>query len=180
KRAAATAFKIEDSILGGCGNEVKLFNKPTVTYGVNPLQGTISYSYNFDNTPQGCITGACILSQNITIDDQLAADIFATQVILGRQQGPLLQDINTSTAKVKTVSVEVVTIPPTSCVSLEQINKTNPSGQVHSFIELVHNALAMEYSQVFTSSNSESWAFSQGRYTKNISFTYNNCSGQEP
>lgn len=178
QRAAATAFKNEQLIQAGCSQPIRIFRNPkSTTYGVNPLQGVISYSFNYDNSPQGCITGECIISQNITIDDQLEADIFATQVILGRAQGPLLQDIGTTTARVKTISVEIVTVPPTSCSDLEEINKTNPSGIVGAFIDVLHNDLTSNYNQIFTSSNSESWAFTQGRYTKNISFTYNNCSG---
>lgn len=178
KRAAHATLNSESFLQGSCQRAIILADRPkTITVGENPLQGTISYSISYDDSLQGCITGDCILSQNITVDDQLESDVFATQTILGRAQGPLLQDIGTTTARVKTISVEVVTVPPTSCASVEEINKTNPSGQVNDFITTIYNSLTGNYSQVFTSSNGQSWNFTQGRYTKNIAFTYNNCSG---
>ena len=149
----------------------------TSTYGENPILGTVSYSVEYDSSTQGCITGQCILSQNITIDDQLQTDVIAQQVVIGRATGPILQDLGTTTARVKNITVEVVTIPPTSCDTLSGMNETNPSGQVSGFIEMIYLELSGAYDQVFTTANNESWNFTNGRYTKNVSFTYINCSG---
>lgn len=157
------------------------FNRPlnpqtrTRTVGINPLQGIITYSYEYDTTPVGCITGDCIISQNITIDDTLENDVFASQVVLSRAAGPILQDIGTITARIRTVNIELVTLPPTGCGSITEIYKPVPTGQVENFISVISGDLGSNYDQVFVSSQNQSWNFSVGRYTKSIAFTYTNC-----
>lgn len=153
---------------------------PTVTnrtIGHNPLNGTISYSYEYDTAPISCITGSCILSQSISIDDQLATDVFASQVVLGRAMGPILQDIGTKTARTRTVSVELVTLTPTGCGSMSALYSPVPTGLVEGFISMISGDLTSNYSQVFVSSNTQNWNFSVGRYSRSIGFTYTNCSG---
>jgi len=153
---------------------------PTVrsrTVGMNPIEGTITYDYQYDTATNGCITGDCIISQNITIDDTLQTDVFASQVVLGRATGPILQDIGTTTARVRTVNIEIVTLPPTGCGSVAAIYEPIPTEQVQDFISTISGDLAASYNQVFVSSNTQNWNFTNGRYTKNIGFTYNTCSG---
>jgi len=153
---------------------------PTVvsrTVGMNPIEGTISYDYEYNTATQGCITGSCLLSQSISIDDTLATDVFASHTIIGRTFGPILQDINTITARVRTVNVELVTLAPTGCSSIAEMYKPVPTGAVNDFISVVSGDLVSNYGQVFVSTNSQNWAFTNGRYTRNIGFTYNTCSG---
>jgi hypothetical protein len=144
--------------------------------GVNPIEGTISYSYDYDTTPVGCITGECILSQNITIDDQLAADVFASQPVLGRAAGPILQDINTVTSRVRTINIELVTLPPADCSTVDAIYEPIPTGSIQNFINVISGDLVNSYGQVFVSANSQNWNFTIGRYTRSVGFTYVNCS----
>ncbi len=192
KYAAATGYwnvikgrifgRAQTAYAGFTGTDECTYSRPlnplikSKTVGVNPIEGTITYDYQFDTSPSGCITGDCILSQQITIDDQLATDVFASQVVLGRAAGPILQDIGTITARVRSLNIEVVTIPPTGCSSIEEIYKPAPTGAVQHLVNTISGDLMDTYSQVFVSSNSESWNFTQGRYTKSIGFTYNNCS----
>lgn len=189
KYAAATGYF--DTVKGRMFDRAKTaytgiaeecFNRPlnpqvkSRTVGLNPIEGTVSYSYNYDTRTSGCITGSCILSQNITIDDTLQTDVFASQTVLGRAAGPILQDIGTTTARVRTVNIELVTLPPTGCGSMTYIYKPVPTGAVQEFINVVSGDLLTNYSQVFVSSNSQNWNFTQGRYNKSVAFTYNNCS----
>lgn len=170
---AKTAYA---SVSGEC------FNRPlnsvvrTRTIGINPIEGTISYDFQFDTTPAACITGDCILSQNITIDDTFSNDVFASQTVLGRAAGPILQDIGTITAATRTVSVELVTLPPTDCSTVAGIYAPVPTGAVDDFIAVISGDLAGAYSQVFVSSQTQNWNFTVGRYTRTIGFTYTNCS----
>lgn len=171
---ASAAFKAANS--DGCFAKRPL-NKIVKqrTVGLNPLQGTISYSYQYDNSPVSCITGECILSQNITIDDTYPHDVFASQVVLGRAAGPILQDIGTITNASRNINIEIVTIPPTGCGSIAELYKPLPTGQVEDFINAVYNDIASQFSQVFVENNSQSWNFTVGRYTRSISFAYINC-----
>lgn len=159
-----------DCLKGSLNTSVK-----SKVVGINPIQGTITYDFTYDTTPTGCITGECILSQNITIDDQLATDIFASHTVLGRVAGPILQDINTITARVRTVNIEIVTLPPTACSTVEEIYKPVPTGEIQDFVDVISGDLLNNYSQVFVSNNSESWNFSIGRFSKSIGYTYVGC-----
>jgi len=145
--------------------------------GVNPIEGTIDYSYEFDTAPVGCITGDCILSQNISIEDSLPTDVFAKQTVLGRALGPILQDIGTVTEGVRNLNIEIAVLPPSSCASISQIYNTIPTGQLQNLIDTVYNDLTGQYEQVFVSSNSQNWNFTVGRYSRTIGFTYAGCSG---
>ena len=171
------AKKAYTGIIDSCFNRPLNATIRSRTVGMNPIQGTISYDYQFDTSTDGCITGDCIISQNITIDDTLENDVFASQVVLGRATGPILQDIGTITARVRTVNIEIVTLPATGCGSVAAIYEPIPTGQVEAFIATISGDLAANYSQVFVSSNTQNWNFTNGRYTKSIGFTYNNCSG---
>jgi|10_taG_2_1085330.scaffolds.fasta_scaffold00149_42 hypothetical protein len=170
---AKTAYA---AVSGSCFNRSLNATVRSRSVGINPIEGTISYDYTFDTIPSGCITGECILSQNISIDDTLASDVFATQTVLGRAQGPILQDIGTITASTRTVSIELVTLPPTDCSTVDAIYAPVPTGAVDDFIAVISGDLASANSQVFVSAQSQNWNFTIGRYTKTIAFTYNNCS----
>ena len=145
------------------------------TVGINPIEGTISYDYVYDTTVEGCITGTCIISKSISINDTLESDVFAPQTVPGRALGPILQDIGTRTAKVRNISVELVVVPPSSCDTITEIYKPVPTGAIQNFVDMVSGDLVSNYGSVFTSDNSQSWNFTQGRYSKNISFTYGDC-----
>jgi hypothetical protein len=147
------------------------------TVGINPIAGRITYDYQYDTTPSACLTGECLLSQSISIDDQLATDVFAPQVIPGRASGPILQDINTPTVRVRTINVELVTLPPVSCSTVAEMYAPVPTGEVDAFIAIVSGDLSSTYNQVFISSHAQNWNLSVGRYTKSVGLTYTNCSG---
>jgi len=151
---------------------------PTIksrTVGMNPVEGMISYSYNFDTQTSGCITGDYILSQHVTINDSLPTDIFASHVVPGKSTGPVLQDIGTITARTRSVNIELITLPPTDCSTVSGIYLPVPTGQIEAFIATISGDLIANYSQVFVSSQSQNWDFMLGSYTKSIEFTYNNC-----
>jgi len=145
------------------------------TVGMNPIGGTVSYNYEYDTTPAGCITGPCLLSQNISISDKEPTDVFASHVVPGKAAGPVLQDIGTLTVRTRNISIDLVTLPPTDCTSVAGIYAPVPTGQVQAFIDTISGDLLASYSQVFISSQSQNWDFTVGRYTKSIEFTYNNC-----
>ena len=167
--------------VSGCGTTAQLNPAPiSRTIGCNPRAGTISYDYQFDNTSKYCITGECLISQNISIDDQLATDVFASHVALGRKLGPVLQDIGTTTAKVRTLSIELVLAPPTGCDGFDKqaaygIWKPVPTGQIDTLIRSVAQDLTSRFDIVFTGTNTENWNFTQGRYTRSVAWTYNKC-----
>ena len=166
--------------VSGCGTIADLNSAPiTRTIGCNPKAGTISYDYQFDNKSKYCITGDCIISQNISIDDQLATDVFASHVALGRQLGPVLQDIGTTTAQVRTLSIELVIAPATGCSGFDPngggIYANVPRLQIDGIINNVVEDLSTRFDIIYTGTNTENWNFTQGRYTRSVAWTYNKC-----
>tara|TARA_R110002020_G_scaffold46539_1_gene132333 strand:+ start:272 stop:1819 length:1548 start_codon:yes stop_codon:yes gene_type:complete len=146
----------------------------------NVRAGTINYNYTFDSAPSGIITGLagkCVISENVTIDDQLAADVFASVTVLGRAAGPILQDIGTTTARTRSVSIDLVVLPPTGFADYNQIYSTVPTGQVEHFITtLTGNIFPPTTSgQIFINQNTQNFNLTTGRYTKSFGITYNRC-----
>jgi hypothetical protein len=157
-----------------CGTNRALNEKPvSKSIGVNPIEGTISYNYSF-NTKKLCIPGDCIISQNISISDTNATDVFAEQVVLGRAIGPILQSIGTVTSRTRNVNIEMVLVPPTGC-TISTVYEVVPRTAINNFISGIYNDLAASFGQVFVSQNTEDFNISEGRFTKSMGFTYGGC-----
>ena len=72
--------------------------------GLNPSQGTISYSYNFDNRPPNLIPGS--ISEDIQVQDTYPGQIFASIPVIGRNQ-PVLQYMNSRSEYKRSLSINV-------------------------------------------------------------------------
>ena len=144
--------------------------------GFNPAKGSISYSYEYNNRPQNnCVAGS--LSETYTIADINPTDVFAAIAVLGREAGPVLQDMGTVKEASRRVSVEVVmprtTGCPTSSGAFQTIYGNNPRSQVYAnLISGIYQDLTGTYEQVFKSEDTESWQPKEGRYTRNIAWVY--------
>ncbi len=146
----------------------------TISIGHSPSKGSINYSYEYNDRPSNCVPSA--LSEVISIVDNNPTDVFAQLTIMGRQLGPILQDINTITNPTRELSVEVVVPPATGCgVSL--LTHTNPRNDVVTYILCPIEAdLTGTYNQVFKTNDQETWNPKEGRYSRNVSYTYQDCS----
>ena len=85
----------------------------TTSIAHNPTQGTITYSYEYDDRPTNCITGA--LFESISVSDSNPIDVFASLTVLGRSAGPILQDIGTISASTREISIEAIMAIPSGC-----------------------------------------------------------------
>ncbi len=147
--------------------------------GQNPSAGTINYSYDYDNKPNLCITGSKSEVFNITQNGY--GDIFASIPVIGRNAGPVLQDIGTVTALNRALSMEIVFGPSIiDCSSLEQVKNTflldplnNPltSGELYTIIQGV-NPGNQGFTQVYNSAPVVTWEPKTGRFSYNINWTY--------
>lgn len=146
--------------------------------GKNPLTGRITYSYQYDTRPSTCITGA--LSETITITDRNPTDVFAIIPVIGRALGPVLQDMGTVTERKRTVSIEVNVVPistcPTSAAGVAAIMSSSPATSVDVVISSFEADLEANYSQVFKEEDAPSWTPRNGRYSRTVTWTFQNCS----
>lgn len=142
--------------------------------GHNPPRGIITYNYTFDNRPCTFVTGA--LFENITITDTYPTDVFAEVAVLGRGYGPVLQDLSTVTSSKRSVSIEVVMPPLTSCVDI--IASINNKPNVSGLLCALQQDLSGVNTQLFKSQDQESWDFKT--YRRNVEWTWVNCGGPAP
>lgn len=145
-------------------------------------KGIINYTYEFDNRvcfllSTGALSGY-ILSELITVNDVFPNDVFAVIPVLGRAAGPILQEISTVTEKKRDISIELLVQPPTGC-SLSSWNSYRDTikNAVDDLLCEYETELTGSADQVFKHNDGQGWIAQQGRYTRNIGWTYQNCSG---
>lgn len=149
----------------------------STSVGHNPNTGSISYAYEYNDRPSNCIAGA--KSETITITDTYPTDVFARLTVLGRTIGPVLQDLNTQTESVRSLNVEAVFAPATGCPTPGNVKNwfaQKPRSQVDAFISAIEADLSGDYSQFFKTEDQETWLPKEGRYSRNVSWLYQNCS----
>lgn len=166
----------------------------STTEGHDPRKGTISYSYEFNNK-FNMITG--VISENISITETGPTDVFSEAFVIGRQLGPVIQSLGTKTSTRKDLTVEVVVVPPSSIAGLIMTNNQCPlwtGGSVYSHIQGIVDGLkpfgarAGAYfgnininrnqmpGQVYVAQDNHSWNPTEGRYSRSVSWVYQQCS----
>lgn len=150
----------------------------STTFGTNVLAGTITYNYEYDTRPTQ-ITGA--RSMTVNVNDTRAGQSYATIFVLGRTNGPVIQDLKTSPEKKRSISIEIV-MPPVVMdfndrTSIKNAFNNNPrlvsptDVQITNLISGAHPLYA-GYTQALTQSPQESWEPLTGRYTYSVEWIY--------
>lgn len=146
--------------------------------GNSPFNGNIRYSYQYDTRPMRLIDGA--RSESITISDNGRGDIFAALFCIGRAAGPVLQYLGASSEATRNLSMELVVTPEnytdTSVSTLQNLLRNprqNPtySGAIENMIYAA-NPKNNGYTTSLKSQPQETWDFLNGRYTYNVTWTY--------
>ena len=158
------------------GNGMSLnINPLSTSFGYNNKAGTVTYSYNYNNRPYNCVAGARL--ENISFNETNPNDVFASLTILGRTAGPLFQDIGTSGARTKEISIEAVLPVWDSgrCTLLSSIGAGIPD-DYDSLVSGYQTYLTDNFSGVFVNNDTKSWNPKDGRFTWNKSWTVGGCS----
>lgn len=162
----------------------------STTEGHSPLNGTVSYSYEYNNK-FNVISGT--ISQNINITDEAPTDVLAETFVVGRPLGPIIQRMGKTSAK-KSVTVEVVVVPPSSLNHYVQTDNNCPlwtGGYVYQTIDIVIEGLkpfgdrqvtaiwpqtrTNVQGNVYLNSDTRNWNPAEGRYSRSVSWTYQRC-----
>ncbi len=153
-----------------------------VSVGRNPSAGTITYNYEYNTRPSNCIAGA--LSENISVNDNNPTDLFATLTVLGRTNGPILQSLGTVTAATREVSIDCVMAPytgcPTNAAGASGLMAASPKTSVATLLCGFQADLQARAGYVFKNADSEKWEPKTGRYSRQVTWTYQICSGTAP
>lgn len=149
-----------------------------ITLGINEFTGEITYNLEFNNRPTNFLTG--VLSETVNVNDTYPGDIFAVIPVLGRQTGPILQYIGGRTEYRRDVNIEIV-LDYTDIGynnNRESLLLRKPSlneplrSQLLSLISGVSPANEPNIRKYFLSPPTESWIPKEGRYSLNLSWTY--------
>lgn len=129
-----------------------------------PVEGKVSYSYEYRNTPAPILPG--VLSEHITISEENArqtVNVIAQQAIPGRLDGPVKQDVRTTTSKYRTISLEAI-VTPTGGSDFLACYNAKPD--YSSYIDNVKPVGA------YTESDTETWDWKQGHFGRTVRWLY--------
>ena len=168
--------------------------------GHDPIKGTISYSHEY-NSRINLISG--VLSENISLTLDAPADNVSETQVIGRQLGPILTKSGRTSSK-KSLSIEVVVKIPRAHEEMWVNNTGCPlytGGYVYTTIATIIEGVRpfgsivpktsnnewfgayatnkKDQGTVFLSSDQESWSPSTGRFSRNISWVFQNCSNDQ-
>jgi hypothetical protein len=140
--------------------------------------GIVTYSHAYNDRLSGCITNS--LYENYTINGDYPTDVFVSVSVPGRALGPVLQPMNTFTERKRSLAVEVVVPPYTGqCPSTSGgalfLMTQSPKSNVDVVVNAMQSSLSGQYSQVFRTQDTDSWVPHNGRYTRNVGWTFQNC-----
>ena len=162
-----------------------------------PRKGSISYNYEFTNKTR-MISG--VLDEIITINGTGPTDVINEAFVLGRRLGPVLQDMGSKTTSRKEITISVTVQPPSTIGGLFLTNTECPvytGGLVYSTIETIISGLkpfadrqvsifgnfdkrtggaTNVQGQVYKSQDTYSWNPTEGSYSRNVSWTHQQCS----
>lgn len=149
----------------------------TTSVAHSPTTGTISYSYEYDDRPSNCIANA--KSEVITVNDNNPTDIFGNLTVLGKANGPVLQDLSTQTAFTRQLTIEVVMNPATGCPNsagnVSAYLAQRPTTEVNNIISAFEADLNASYSQVFKTEDNVAWQPKEGRYSRSVGWIAGGC-----
>lgn len=150
------------------------YNPLGITIGRNVMNGVITYAYEFDDRPYNIIPSA--IMESFVIRGVNPTDVFASITVPGRAAGPVIQDLNTTTSPKFSIQIEALMprysgVPDTIAKALAMVN-SSPRQSVQLFINNFRGALSGQYPRTFVDSDSEDWNPRTGRYSREISWTY--------
>jgi hypothetical protein len=166
----------------------------TMTEGHDHRKGIITYNYEYNNK-FALLDG--VLSENITVTNTGPADVVAEVFVLGRSLGPVLQFLGSKTLTSKDLSIEISVMPPESVGAYNINNPACPlwtGGTLFKAIEKLIDGIRpfRPYNTTYTAPptsptlknttgksyvdrDTRTWIPSEGRYTRNVSWKYQQC-----
>jgi hypothetical protein len=129
--------------------------------GHNKVAGIITYGLAFTDRLPPLIPGSLSTTINVEyINADALEEIFASIPVIGRTDGPVLQDMGTTGEQKRRVSIEAV---------MEKTSRTNPPAAAAL---LIAEAYKPTGTIVLRGPINETWEPSSGRYSFNVEWTY--------
>jgi len=138
-----------------------------------PSAGTIKYSYSFDDRVSNCLPN--VVNERIEINDVHPQDVVAELTVIGRSAGKLLQDIGTTTASERTLTMACVALPatgrPQDNFAGYMGQKPNVSGIVQDFYAQI---TGLGYCAVYKAGDRTEWNPVKGTFSRTVKWIYGN------
>ena len=144
----------------------------TVNEGYNPAEGSVTYSWVFNNRPLNLVSGS--ISESLSVNDTFPTQQVSEIFVLGRKLGPVLQDLGSYTSASREVTFEVVMIRPSSLTGLKFPKAAYTA--ITGIVELFNpKYLLAGQCDAFVKLNNESWNIHEGRFVKQKSWLWQKC-----
>jgi hypothetical protein len=140
-----------------------VFTVKQVSY--EELAGAVRYSCSFSAVSGLLITDA--IDESINVHDTGSTDVFAQIQVPGRQNGPVVQYMNTKTLPERIVSISATMAPSTSTMSvssLASLYSAKPN------TDAIINALKPSAGYYYVRSNDEEWNPIKRQYSRQVSW----------
>lgn len=163
----------------------------SVSLASNEINGEINYTIEYDDRPPNFVEG--VISENVSVSDTYPGDVFSVIPVIGRPTGPVLQYIGGRTEYQRALSIEllvkvqpfVLELPPgrkpprnyTELKSRQEILQKPSIVSPHregilDIINAYSPGREPGIRKYFVSPPQETWDPKTGRYTLNITWTY--------
>ena len=170
----AHTYKRAQNAAGGITlNETPL----SVALGTNEFTGEINYTIEYDDRPRNFINGVSF--EGISVTDSYPGDVFAVIPVIGRPTGPVLQYVGGRTEYKRQLNIELVVNPTQgnnlvsrqSLLTKPSLIEPTRSGIINA-INSYSPAREPGIRKYFVDPPSETWDPKAGRYSLNITWTY--------
>jgi len=141
---------------GGCSLNPVALSK---VIGRNPQEGTISYSYSYDNRPANVIQNS--LAEDIQVTDTYPGQIINVVPVIGRSQ-PIIQYLGARSEYKRSLQINA-SMPTSGCLTQKP-----PASSLSTIFEFYKPAGV----SVYYSTPVESWNPKNGQYSYNIEWTF--------
>lgn len=171
---SAHTYKRAQNAAGGITlNHIPL----SVSLSTNEFTGEINYTIEYDDRPQNFVEGVSF--EGISVTDTYPGDVFAVIPVIGRPTGPILQYIGGRTEYQRQLSLELVVDRSmlnqsdhrTSYLLKPSLRDPTRSGIIAA-INAYSPAREPGIRKYFVSPPQETWDPKEGRYSLNITWTY--------
>lgn len=129
--------------------------------GYNPIAGSLTYNFAYDDRT---LVYDQAISETISYSYSQRPDIFASIPIIGKSNGPLLQDMNTSGPYTTEVSIDAFVKPDTS---------ESPATLVSAYATVV--SAAAPGATAYVTSDTRTWEPRLGHFTWNKTWEQGQC-----
>lgn len=154
----------------------------SVAVSANEFTGEITYNVEYDTRPKQAVSGT--LSENITCNDTYPGDVFVVLPVIGRQNGPMIQYLNSRTEYQRNLSIDLVfdryyasgvggNIGAKQFFLLSKPTLNEPfRSQIRDIIQAFSPSGETGIKKYFVNPPNESWDAASGRYSLNINWVY--------